>query len=181
MKGNDYPALENMDQYIGTKISGAKPMTRLEYNQFRGWELPADECGDDKGYVVQYTDNYVSWSPAEQFEEAYRKTNEMTFGLALEAMHKGHKVARTGWNGKGMFIVLMPPLYLPPFNTSDTARKVNDRTAKWIGEDKPLDCQPYFAMYTATKQWQPGWLASQADMLAEDWVIDEKLTEATPA
>jgi hypothetical protein len=60
-------------------------------------------------------------------------------------------------------------LQLPPFNTQDTSRKVNDRTAKWIGEDKPLDCQPYFAMYTADEKWQPGWLASQADMLADDW------------
>lgn len=95
----------------------------------------------------------------------------MNFGQALEELKAGGKVARKGWNGKGMFIVLMPPLYLPPFNTQDTNRKVNDRTAKWIGEDAPLDCQPYIAMYTTTKQWQPGWLASQADMLAEDWEV----------
>ena len=95
----------------------------------------------------------------------------MNFGQAIEALKNGNKVARTGWNGKGMWIVLMPPLYLPPFNTSDTARKVNDRTAKWIGEDKPLDCQPYIAIWTAAQQWQPGWLASQADVLAEDWEI----------
>lgn len=94
----------------------------------------------------------------------------MNFGQALELLKAGHKVTREGWNGKGMFIVLMPPLYLPPYNTQGTARKVNDRTAKWIGEDQPLDCQPYIAMYTARKQWQPGWLCSQADMLAEDWV-----------
>lgn len=94
----------------------------------------------------------------------------MNFGRALEALKAGKKVTRAGWNGSGMFIVLMPPLYLPPYNTQGTARKVNDRTAKWIGEDQPLDCQPYIAMYTARKQWQPGWLCSQADMLAEDWV-----------
>lgn len=97
----------------------------------------------------------------------------MNFGQAIEALKEGKKVLREGWNGKGMFIVLMPALYLPPFNTSDTARKVNDRTAKWIGDDTPLDCQPYIAMFTAQKKWQPGWLASQADMLSEDWnVID---------
>lgn len=97
----------------------------------------------------------------------------MNFGQAIEALKKQEKVARSGWNGKGMFIVLMPPLYLPPYNTQDTEKKVNDRTAKWIGEDQPLDCQPYIAMFTATKQWQPGWLASQADILAEDWSIVE--------
>lgn len=97
----------------------------------------------------------------------------MRFGAAIEAMEGGKAVRRAGWNGKGMFIVLMPPLQLPPYNTQGTDRKVNDRTAKWIGEDAPLDCQPYFAMYTAQKQWQPGWLASQADMLAWDWELAE--------
>lgn len=92
-------------------------------------------------------------------------------GWAVKQMQDGARVRRAGWNGKGMFIVLMPALYLPPFNTQDTARKVNDRTAKWIGEDAPLDCQPYIAMYTAAKQWQPGWLCSQADLLATDWEI----------
>jgi hypothetical protein len=106
---------------------------------------------------------------------AKQKENKMKeqfdFGEAIERLKAGQKVSRIGWNGKNMFIVLMTALYLPPFSTADTARKVNDRTAKWIGEDNPLDSQPYIAMYTATKQWQPGWLASQADMLAEDWTI----------
>lgn len=99
------------------------------------------------------------------------KDEGMTFGLAIEAMKKGHKVARSGWNGKDMFIVLMSELYLPPYNTQGTHRKVNDRTAKWIGEDTPLDSQAYIAMFTAQKKWQPGWLASQADILSEDWII----------
>lgn len=96
-----------------------------------------------------------------------------TFGEAIRNMKNGKKVARKGWNGKGMWIVLMPALYLPPYNTQDTNRKVNDRTAKHIGEDKPLDSQPYIAMWTANQQWQPGWLPSQADVFAEDWVVVE--------
>jgi|SRR5712664_451199 len=94
-----------------------------------------------------------------------------TIGWAVKQMWDGQKVRRAGWNGKGMFIVLMPRLELPAFSTSDTSRKVNDRTAKWIGEDTPLDCQPYIAMFTAQKQWQPGWLCSQADLLAVDWEL----------
>ena len=97
----------------------------------------------------------------------------MDFGEALRALKNGSKLARRKWNGKNMFIVYMPPLYLPPFNTAKTARKVNDRTAKWIGEDKPLDCQPYIAMYNAQEEWIPGWVASQSDMLDEDWYIVE--------
>ena len=95
----------------------------------------------------------------------------MNFGQAIEALKDGKKVARKGWNGKGMWIVLMPSLYLPSYTTQDTFKKVNDRTAKHIGEDTPLDSQPYISMWTATRQWQPGWLASQADMLSEDWEI----------
>lgn len=92
-------------------------------------------------------------------------------GWAVKQMQDGQKVRRRGWNGKGMFIVLMPALYLPPYNTQDTARKVNDRTAKWIGEDAPLDCQPYVAMFNAQKHWQPGWVCNQSDLLATDWEI----------
>ncbi len=97
----------------------------------------------------------------------------MDFSLALEALKSGKKLTRTGWNGKNMFVVKMPELYLPPFNTQDTFKKVNDRTAKHIGEDTPLDSQPYFAMFTTDEKWQPGWLPSQADLFAEDWEITE--------
>lgn len=68
-------------QYIGTKIVKAEPMTRAQYNTFRGWNLPLDEDGSDAGYLVEYLDGgkpnvathagYVSWSPAEQFNAAY--------------------------------------------------------------------------------------------------------------
>lgn len=88
----------------------------------------------------------------------------MNFGQAVEALKNGDKVARSGWNGRGMWIALMPALYLD-------AGIVNGRTRKHIGDDKPLDSQPYIAMWTANAQWQPGWLASQADILAEDWEI----------
>lgn len=97
----------------------------------------------------------------------------MDFGEALKELKSGKKAAREGWNGKNMFICLMGPLVLPAYNTQGTDRKVNDRTAKHIGEDTPLDSQPYFAMWTAQGKWQPGWLASQADLLADDWMVAE--------
>ena len=95
----------------------------------------------------------------------------MNFGEAIEKLKQGSKVTRKGWNGRGMWIVLMPSLYLPPYSTQGTDRKVNDRTAKHIGEDSPLDSQPYIAMWTADGKWQPGWLASQADILSDDWHV----------
>lgn len=98
---------------------------------------------------------------------------EHDIGWAVRQMLNGNKVQRAGWNGKGMFIVYMSALNLPPFNTQGTERKVNDRTAKWIGEDTPLESLPYIAMFTADKKWLPGWLASQTDLLATDWQIAE--------
>lgn len=100
-------------------------------------------------------------------------TKSLPFEVALRMLKDGYKMQRSGWNGAGQFVVMMPPLYLPPYNTQGTDRKVNDRTAKWIGEDAPLDCQPYFAIYNAQKKWQPGWLASQGDLFADDWQVVE--------
>lgn len=95
----------------------------------------------------------------------------MDFGEAIRELKSGKKLAREKWNGKNMFIVYMSGMKLPPYNTQGTNRKVNDRTAKFIGEDTPLNSQPYLAMYNAQKEWIPGWLASQSDMLDNDWFV----------
>lgn len=60
-----------MQKYIGVKLVEAKPMTRGEYNDYRGWTVPADENPADKGYLVKYEDEYVSWSHIEAFNKAY--------------------------------------------------------------------------------------------------------------
>ena len=60
-----------MKHFIGIKEVDAKPMTRGDYNKYRGWQIPADENPDDEGYLVKYSDSYESWSPKEAFDEAY--------------------------------------------------------------------------------------------------------------
>lgn len=72
----------------------------------------------------------------------------MNFGQAIEAIKEGKKVAREGWNGKGMWLNLQTP---------DEHSKMS---------------LPYIYMFTADKHQVP-WLASQTDMLAEDWTIVE--------
>lgn len=94
----------------------------------------------------------------------------MNFGNALTELKDGYKVARAGWNGKNQFVVMMPELKLPPYSSQEPGAKVNDRTAKFIGVDTPLDSQPYFALFNAQGKWQPGWVPSVSDCLAEDWV-----------
>lgn len=95
----------------------------------------------------------------------------MDIGEAVKALESGERVAREGWNGKNMWLALMPELRLPPNNSSEPGPKVNDRTAKFIGANRPLHCGPYIAMMTASGVWQPGWLAAQPDLLAKDWFI----------
>lgn len=62
-----------MKKYVGVKLIEAKPMTRGDYNKYRGWTIPEDENPNDEGYLVKYSDNYVSWSPKGVFDEAYRE------------------------------------------------------------------------------------------------------------
>lgn len=74
------------------------------------------------------------------------QTKGLVFGEAIEALKLGMKVTRPGWNGKGMFLELQRP---------DTMSKMT---------------LPYIYMFTADENRVP-WLASQTDMLSEDWEI----------
>lgn len=163
--------MNDTTQYIGTKIIYAKPMSRLDYNIFRGWELPANENGSDEGYLVEYKDGgepntkeyqgYVSWSPKEQFENAYKQSGNLSFGDAITYLKLGYKVARAGWNGKGMFLFLVPGLVF----------KVNRPPLLGIyPEGTEITYQPHIDMKTADDKVVP-WLASQTDMLSNDWCL----------
>lgn len=149
-----------MDKYIGTKMVEAKPMNRGEYNEYRGWIIPEGENPADDGYLVKYQDGYESWSPKKQFEDAYRDCKGMTFGIALDLLKKGCRVARMGWNGKGQYIELAENIsYLNMSGEVVNAEHeaIGNRAIAFVG----------------TSGVQLGWLASQADMLAEDWVVVE--------
>ena len=65
-----------MEKFIGIKKIEAEPMTRGDYNDFQGWTIPKDENPADEGYIVKYSDSYVSWSPKQAFEEAYSKIGD---------------------------------------------------------------------------------------------------------
>lgn len=60
-----------MKQYIGTKIVKAEPMTRGDYNNYRGWQIPADEDPMDEGYLMEYENGHEQWLPKEMFETDY--------------------------------------------------------------------------------------------------------------
>ncbi len=79
----------------------------------------------------------------------------MNFGQAIEAIKAGKLVQREGWNGKGMHVYLEEGRHLP--------------LAAGIEKGTTRNYDPVIVMFTAQGTHQPGWLASQADILAEDW------------
>jgi hypothetical protein len=151
-----------MNKYIGTKLVDARPMNRGEYNEYRGWTIPKDENPADEGFLVKYHDNYESWSPKDVFEEAYRPTSGLTFGLALEAAKKGKRIARAGWNGKDQWVELGKNFSYHEASGLCVATHHCD-----IGSQALVFC--------GTRGRQVGWLASQSDMLAEDWMVLEEV------
>lgn len=121
---------------------------------------PGDEEYEE-GYKVVYPDGYVSWSPKKAFEDAYHKTDELTFGLAIEALRKGSKVARLGWNGKGMFVYYIPPNIYP--TQTEVAKKEFGDTALY---------NAYLAIRNVNGTVST-WVPSINDCLAGDWQIVE--------
>ena len=89
------------------------------------------------------------------------KTPKMTFGDALEALKQGRRVARVGWNDKDTWLCLITETYV--------ARAELPGLRRYFSKD--VCCGPYIVMCAAQGVWQPGWLASQVDMLAEDWFV----------
>jgi hypothetical protein len=93
----------------------------------------------------------------------------MSFGHAIVAMKAGHKVARAGWNGKGMWIALTPG------SSFDATYAKDGHAAKHrafeVGADGQIDLLPHIDMRAADGTMVVGWLASQTDMLADDWMI----------
>lgn len=136
-----------MKRYVGTKIIHAEP---------------ADRAGTP-GYFVQYEDGYTSWSPKAVFESAYQEAEELTFGMALGALKIGKRVARNGWNGKGMFVYLVPAFDRPAAGDMEQAffggySDVHQRAQMNIKNVDGTVCS---------------WVPSVSDCLSDDWIILE--------
>jgi hypothetical protein len=84
----------------------------------------------------------------------------MDFGDAVRALKRGERVARAGWNGKGMFLFLVP---------GSTFKVSRPPLLGIYPEGTEINYCPHIDMKTADGKVVP-WLASQTDVLAEDWV-----------
>lgn len=90
----------------------------------------------------------------------------LTFGEAIEALKRGQRVTRAGWNGRGMYLWLLP-------SASVKAEWCREPHLKALAESNggEVEALGSIRMLTADKKVLTGWLASQTDMLAEDWQI----------
>ena len=103
----------------------------------------------------------------------------MNFGQAIEAVKNGKLPAREGWNGKGMFIFMRPKCELDADTVVNKVQSLPESVKKWVAEnygDSPSDkikFSEYLCMKAADGTIVNGWLASQTDMLSEDWTVLE--------
>jgi len=145
-----------MEKFVGTKIVLAAPISKHTFAKMKNRSDLLKEK-DEYGYLVQYENGYLSWLPQEVFKDAYRRIDNMNFGLAIEVLKRGYKIARQGWNGKNMWLWYV---------------------REWSGEINTMpdpftyyEGQSFIVMKTDDKLVP--WVASQTDILAEDWQIVE--------
>lgn len=136
--------------YIGIKRISAEPQT----------------LNGEDGYNVVYNDGYESWYPYESwlpkdvFERMCHENGKMSFSEALyAARHFGAKIARAGWNGKKQYITVASHF---EYDDSTGHNKVEHKTSHSAA-----------LVFHGTLGDQVGWLASQADMLSDDWCVVE--------
>lgn len=107
-------------------------------------------------------------------------TENLNFGTAIEAAKEGKLIARKGWNGKGMFVFQRPEDVLT-MEFIPKVKSLPDSVKKWLENNVTPDNNltgeikftAYLCMKAADGSIVNGWLASQTDMLAEDWCIIE--------
>ena len=89
---------------------------------------------------------------------------QFDFGEALRLLKEGYKVTRLGWNGKGMYLWLLPQAIVKREWIRDPM------LLDAMGNSDEIKCSPSIRMKTATGEVLTGWLASQTDMFATDWI-----------
>lgn len=97
----------------------------------------------------------------------------MKFGEAIDRAKEGHQISRTGWNGKGMFVFIAVPTKWASKIVVKNPKGKEVSVPLRSCEDDPDEPQvrPCFVMKDAQGMFVFGWLASQTDMLADDWSV----------
>lgn len=159
--------------YITTKKVNAVPMTADAYRISQGEESCEDYKSFD-GFLITDIDGFQEWIGCKEFKDRYRdETKNMTFGDTIEYLKKGFLVSRTGWNGKKMYLFMRPEDTLP-LDVIVRAKSLPDsfKTKVLVNPNTTeVKFGAYICMKCADGSICNGWLASQTDMLSEDWCI----------
>lgn len=127
-------------------------MTREVFETIHSRNVGGSCSGD--GYEVKYDTGYLAWSPKSVFDEAYRPIKGLSFSIALEMVKKGKSIQRSGWNGAGLVVKAQLP-----------------------DENSKMSLPYLYIEYPLTAKTTPGarcpWLASQTDIMADDWSVIE--------
>ena len=146
--------------YVHMNVVEAVEMSRKEYCETRGWELPPNENPDERVMMVTYADGYISMCPKDKFHAVSVECNDgcCTFGYAItECRYHGKRIKRVGWNGEDQFVEFRPVEI--PYSEESTVKQSHAFVFHFKNRK------------TGETGIQVGWLASQADMATNDWVV----------
>jgi len=158
--------LESENDSISISEADLNNLKTLEDNEIVGIIVGDIEAIDTGSNIIFPIENPDCWFVYNQTKHGYKEVSELknlNFGDAIALLKQGYKVAREGWNGKNMFLFLVP----------GSRFKVNRPPLLGIyPEGTEIDYQPHIDMKTA-QDTIVTWLASQSDVLAEDWCVVE--------
>lgn len=131
--------------------------------------LEGDHHASVGDYIIRGVNGELYPCKPDIFEKTYdicgdNANDSHNFGWALEQLKNGKKVQRKGWNGKGMFLTLQEG------STVKGELMRNVPAKEFYGNQEVRIC-PHIDMKAADNTYVVGWLASQTDMLADDWQI----------
>ncbi len=158
--------LQNGFVVVGTSACIDKNSFSKEIGEQEAYKNALDKVWELEGYLLK-----------QRLYETQSNTCESryaTFGEALEVLKKGGKVARRGWNGKGMWLSLSvgPSISLANSRSIPSQMFWSENNRKYAEENGGYaTVLPCITMKTASGEILMGWLASQSDMLANDWVF----------
>jgi len=180
VKKNEFPRRNQLDKCTPAELTIFKAMEEVE-------KVGSDvrltgaitKLNEAKNLVADFIDG---------IEQPSKKAFHWNFGQAIEALKQGNNVSRAGWNGKGMFIFMRPADELSADFIVNKVKSLPKSVKDYYSgkfhdpnnNDAPVDPEnvmvkftAYLCMKAADGTIVNGWLASQTDMLAEDWQLVE--------
>lgn len=140
-------------------------MTTLDERALAAAKATAEQCALCEETTDLLSSAYIDGAESEKL---LQEDCEGTFGQAIESLKRGFKVSRKGWNGKGMFLWLKPAALVKSEWCKDPLLK---SLAEANGGE--IEALGTICMKTADGKILTGWLASQTDILSNDWVLVE--------